>query len=522
MNAHAPASTAVILVPRLPKGVFSSIPQPFLLSVGNSPDVAVSVSADGDVFVRKASAVFIHDVCYAAIQTAVSSASSVSLMIKEDGYVVLSSQRHNAELSPASVSVIPTTCTATQKKTQLTHQDLSCLHPSLGSSEVVLVDLSHPSFVTLSPSSENGSVEVGPYGGQFVVAPLHVLEDADEEVPWKLALLSPSSSGHVQVDVARILPTPPPSPPVASISLGSSTSSPTSAAPLTSPMPMTLPSMPSMREVVTKQMEEQPLTPVSPPAQLEPELNEKVDAEPEHKEEEEEEWPEDEFALTPLPPQPNRGGLLRFLLTWLFRTVLAKVWGLLGHAGRSLGPPWIFAKEKQPVMAEAKIESTPSVTKEEESQPEEHHRTEDEHVAQAKDFEEIPSDSVPAGPEASPSDVTLADDMAEKADDLPTKIEETPSMGSVVPPFDGPVHISVVPRASPKCRFLADIHSNTVSLLVRAPHARRSLSELNVSLDGKKISDSGSTYRSSQLSEHVYLIGLDGPDDGARLEVALD
>ena len=91
-----------------------------------------------------------------------------------------------------------------------------------------------------------------------------------------------------------------------------------------------------------------------------------------------------------------------------------------------------------------------------------------------------------------------------------------------VPPVDAPVYISVAPRASPKCRFLADIHSNTVSLLVRAPHVQRSLSKLNVNFGGKKILETDSTYYSTQLSENVYLINLEGPEEGARLEVALD
>ena len=521
LRAYASASTAVILVPRAPSSVFSSIPQPFLLSVGNSPDVAVSI-IDGEVFVRKASAVFVHDVCYAAIQTALSSLSSVSLMVKDDGYVVLSSQRHNAELSPASVSIIPTACTATQQKTWLTHRDLSCLHPSLCNSEIVLVDLSHPAFVTLSPSSENSLVEVGPYGGQFVVAPLHVLEEAEEEVSWKLALLSSSSSAHVQVDVARVLPTPPPSPPVVSISLVSSVPSPINPSQPPSPPSVAPLSMPSFGEI-GKQLDEPPMTPVSPPAKSQPELSEKPEIELEHGVDEEKENHGEDEPQRPLvvsPPQRVRGSLFRFLFTWLLRTILARVWGLLGPAARSWGLPWMFPKEQHEMAREAKIEPVPGV---------EENRTKrvEEVLAEEVQTDEGTEDSLHASSAelvVSSSENTLADEDAPfKTECSPAKVEDAlPTEEVPVPPVDAPVYISVAPRASPKCRFLADIHSNTVSLLVRAPHVQRSLSKLNVNFGGKKILETDSTYYSTQLSENVYLINLEGPEEGARLEVALD
>ncbi|KIP11445.1 hypothetical protein PHLGIDRAFT_10669 [Phlebiopsis gigantea 11061_1 CR5-6] len=526
LKPYAPASTAIILVPRVTEGPLTSIPQPFLLSVGNTPDVAVSVSDEGTVFVRKASAVFVHDVRYAAIQTALSNISTVSLMAKDDGYVVLSSQRCDAELSPVSVSIIPTVCTAAYKSTQLTHEDLSSLHPSLGDSEVVLVDLSHPAFVTLSPSGEEASVEVGPYGGQFVVAPLHVLEDSEEEVPWKLTLLSPSSSAHIQVDVARVLPTPPPSPPIITIPLSPSTSlaaSPVGSA-RASAMSIALPSMPSLGEIATKQMEDSPPTPVSPPATLEPEFDEKSEAAPEPEaletiaeqeiEVEAETKIEAELVdkeqlgtnvvpITASPAQPIRGGWLRLLLAWLLRSMFARVCGLLDRAARFLGIPWLFVGEQQ----RAKIEAAQNV---EQSDPTVSEQTEDE----AEDEHEEPlSASSSSVPTESASETTLADDeLPGKQAYLPDESVDVPVSEPTSPSYDY-VHVS----ARPKARFLADVHSNTVSLLVRAPHAHRSPSELSLYLGGKMISGA-----ETRLAEDVYLIGLRGPEEGARLEVALD
>ena len=537
LKAYAPASTALILVPRVPVRPLTAIPQPFLLSVGNTPGVAVSVSEDGGIFVHKASAVFIHDVCYAAIQTALSNISTVSLMAKDDGYVVLSSQRRDAELSPVSVSIIPTVCTAVYKNTRLTHEDLSSLHPSLGDSEVVLVDLSHPAFVTLSPSSEDASVEVGPDGGQFVVAPLHVLEESEEEAPWKLTLLSPSSSAHVQVDVARVLPTPPPSPPIVTLELGSSASqaaSPVSPARATSAMSIALPSMPSLGEMASKQMEDSPPTPVSPPAMHERGFDEKDEAEAEPAvletiveqtveveveveteakvEFDEEEEPQmDVIPITASSTQPIRGGWLRLLFAWLFRSMLARVWGLLGRTARFLGLSWLFASEQQQTITQAKIEAMPNIEKPLSADSE---QSEDEVIV--KDREEEPlSASSSSIPTESTSETTLADvdnELPEKQDYLPAEPVEVPVPEPVSPSYDY-VHVS----ARPKARFLADVHSNTVSLLVRAPHARRSPSELSLSLDGKQIFGA-----ETRLAEDVYLIGLRGPDEGARLEVALD
>ena len=150
-------------------------------------------------------------------------------------------------------------------------------------------------------------------------------------------------------------------------------------------------------------------------------------------------------------------------------------------------------------------------------------REHDEHDEHGDDHLDI---SESFGHVTSPSGTTLADDDDVPAKDfLPdSKLEISTSVETVAPALEPPVYVS--PHASTKPRFLADVHSNAVSLLVRAPHSRRPLSQLGITLGGKRLSDADEdgvpAYTCSQLFENVYLLGLPSPAEGGRLEIALD
>ena len=129
------------------------------------------------------------------------------------------------------------------------------------------------------------------------------------------------------------------------------------------------------------------------------------------------------------------------------------------------------------------------------------------------------------GPIASPSETTLADDdeMLEKEHYQPSKLEVAPSMETVVHALEEhPAPVFISSHAPCRPRFLADISSNTVSLLVRAPHVRRALSDLKIHFGGKPIGEGDAGYSCARVSDDVFLLGLQGPQEGGRLEIAVD
>jgi len=285
-------------------------------------------------------------------------------------------------------------------------------------------------------------------------------------------------------------------------------------------------SLPSIAEVVAKEMEPAPpLTPLSPPP-LYPEdpLHEEFEKqeEPEKQAEDVTEEPERQVALPTSRSQPIRGGLLRFFFAWLFRSVIARVFGFFAPVARYWGlSGYLFyhgkpEKENEaPRGDEHKIETVVEEVDEEK----------DAEGAQEEDRDYL-STYGSIGPVASPSETTLADsddELPEKEHYMPSKLEVAPSMETVVHALeDRPAPMFISPRAPSKPRFLADIGSNTVSLLVRAPHARRALSDLKVHLSGKPIAEGDAGYTCARVSDNVFLLGLQGPQEGGRLEIAVD
>lgn len=467
------------------------------------------VASSGLVFVHNASTLSVFDASSAAtVVEMLSNLLGYAVKVRDDGYVILCTESQGDGQLPVSVSVIPTSRTASPTKARLTIEDLRPLYPSLAHAEAVLVDMSQPAFIA---SSEDMSVEVGPYGGHFILAPLHVLEETEEKLPWSLAPLCPSSSAHVQANVT--LPTPPPSPPVAIIPLGSSTSVPVDLERSSTGMTIALSSMPSFAEMAEKHLEDAaPLTPLSPPIQPQPELGQQSEPELDTERDKREERivPSTSFS------QPIRGGLLRLLFAWLFRALLARVWGLFGRTCRTWGLTWIASNDEEILFKDGAVTGSVDTP----PQMEEPKHVEEKH---SNEEEEPLSASSSTFPAVSPSETTLADDeLPDKEDYLPSKLEEAPSMETVVPALDSPTHIHVSPHSLCRSRFLADIHSNAVSLLVRAPHRRRTLSELNITIGGKRVHDTDSAYSYERLSENVYLLGLHGPEDSNRLEISLD
>lgn len=522
-SAYAPASAAVLLVPRSVSGSRSlAIPQPLLFKVDSASDASVSVSSTGEVVVHNASSLLVRDMNASSLDETASTLPGMTTTALKDGFVALTIQRAEDESAPTVVSIVPTACTSVPTTTRLTFDDLHSVYSHLGKTETVLVDLSRPAFTTVPAGPPTDiSIEVGPTGGAFVLASLHELAQAGEELPWSFALLSSSSSAQIvspasDEEMARILPTPPPSPPVASVPLSVATSVPASTSQRSAAGGMSI-ALPSFGEVVSKQMEASPLTPVSPPARAEAELSEKLEdefvASPAAEE------AEDEKQVVPAPSsrsqQPIRGGLLRFLFVWLFRALLTRISGFFGRMARSWGLPGFSSEPEENEHGNGEVTVEPA--------PEAAEASKDAEVE-----ESVSEDVQEDGPEAnedtslsaavphtlahtpSHSESTLADDeLPEKEDYLPCKLEQATSMETVV-------------YAAPRPRFLADIHSNAVSLLVRAPHARLPLSALHITLAGKPVADTDAGYSCARLAENVFLVGLQGPEDGARLEIALD
>ena len=70
-------------------------------------------------------------------------------------------------------------------------------------------------------------------------------------------------------------------------------------------------------------------------------------------------------------------------------------------------------------------------------------------------------------------------------------------------------------------RFLADVRSNVVSLLVHAPTGAHKPSDLTISVNEEQIENEAS-YTCEQLSSDVYLLGVEGAEEGSAVEIALD
>lgn len=463
------------------------------------------------------------------VEKARSKLPGLEISARNGGYVIFKS-RVAEYTAPASVTVVPVVCTPARRTTRLTYDDLLAECSHISKERTVLVDLSQPAFITVPTEHSDIFVEIGPYGGNFILSPLHVIEQAREELPWNLAVLSPSSFARIATEtsgeeLARLLPTPPPSPPPTSVSLTSSSSFSTSTS-RSAESGMSI-SLPSIAEVVATEMEPSvPLTPLSPPPY------------PEHLAEEPESKPEDsrkeeidrQVTLPTSRSQPIRGGLLRFFFAWLFRSVIARVFGFFAPVARHWGLPgyWSYEEEDNDQKAgennetEVKIESTPEVSEEKpEVDAEDHTKHDDE-----DEDRDCLSTSGSVGPAVSPSETTLADsddELPEKEHYIPSKLEVAPSMETVVHELEErPAPVFVLHRAPPKPRFLADISSNTVSLLVRAPHARRTLSDLKIHLGGKPVAEGDTGYTCSRVSDNVFLLGLQGPQEGGRLEISVD
>ncbi|GJE87755.1 hypothetical protein PsYK624_038380 [Phanerochaete sordida] len=530
-RVDTPASKAVVLLPRL-TGDFSfrRISQPIFLSAGSEPSSAVSVSAEGEVLGHNASKLTILALDAADfVDKARELLPGLVFTDKRDGYAIFKS--HIVEASaPASISVVPVICTGANRETRLTYDDLLAECPHISKEKTILVDVAQPAFITVPTEHSDLSVKIGPYGGNFILTPLHVLEQASEEVPWNLAILSPSSFARIATEtsgeeLARLLPTPPPSPPPTIASLTSSSSFQSNAS-RSNGMSITLP---SIAEVVAKEMEQAgadtqavPLTPLSPPPRPEGAFEEKSEKAAEPVKESER-----QVTSPASRSQPIRGGFMRLLFAWIFRSVIARLFGFFAPVARYWGLPtsWFYEEEsktqsatsREPVVEknEDRIEPVPvnDVDRDDED-------------AQGEDRVYLSTyDSV--GPTASPSETTLAesddDDLPEKEHYVPSKLEVAPSMETVVQVLEErPAPVFIAPRAPPKPRFLADISSNTVSLLVRAPHARRAPSDLKIHLGGKAVAAGDAGYTCARVSEHVFLLGLQGPQEGGRLEIAVD
>lgn len=469
----------------------------------------MSISKNGEVSLFKAATLSILDTSSNDLEAQLQSKLAMfSTKLMPEGFVAVMSEYR--EESSVAISVVPLSYSASPKDVCFHYEDLAAAYPQLCGNDMTVVNITSYGYheVIKADSREDVATTIDPCGSQLIVAPYHTLPQIGEAIPWGLALLSPSTSAKIEtspsaVDLAHAFPTPPPSPPPmhsASFNSASFHSLSTSVG-----------SMPSISETLE---EEDADSSAGDPHEEDVAVEETAEV-TEEKDEGTTVTHDELVSHVVLHRTPVRGGLLRFLFAWLLRAIVTRVFGLFGTKARGLGLSWFGltsdTEGKDTVREPDEKQDTIEDELQEKSSGDEEH-------AQNAAIEDDAVDTSLADSETTASDstlATLADD-----DELNDKTPHAPVKALPVEPVFAqptPTHIP-----SLKSRFLADVNSNTVSLLVRAPHSRLSPAALHITVDGKRISESQEGYSCSRLADDVYLVGVQGPEGGARVEVAVD
>ena len=562
---------AVLLIPS--KGARPSsvvMPEPLLFGV-TSPDASLRIDSDGQVFAKNESSVFWSslntDNAAIVLAHALPETSRVVNLSPDGAFAMIVTRAINDAL-PVALSFVPlTAANELTRSVMLGIEDLQAALPVAQTSDVVLVDPSTQAFCFIdSHSPQDVSVRVGAAGGQILLSPLHALTEVDSEA-WKLAVLSPTVSVSVETRTisnssSPALPTPPPSPPPPGVALPRS---PSEAMQAHTPLAVTsYQSFQALAEASKVPDVIEPLTPTSPDQKILPLETEQSSEQP--KEEETSEQPkevqpleqakeqapevlpaesvepqdtspaEQSQALT-VPPRSPRvtNSLLRFFFAWLIRALLARVWGLVGTGARMFGlePLLLALTAPRPTANGQGVGERPSVLPVTADSPVPEQEAATTEAAQAPVLEApaVIDDRPVDAPAADVSEAFAVEDSVNSVPgdvpDVAPKAVEEPEV--VVAPHHKPEPLIFAPtilgaqpaKTRTQTRFLADVRSNVVSLLVHAPTTGHKPSNLAISINEKRVENEAG-YRCEQLSSNVYLLGLDAPENGSTVAIALD
>lgn len=393
--------------------------------------------------------------------------------------------------------------------------DLRAIEAIVESSELVLTTPSKTTVCFMgSEETEDVTVRMGKRGGQLLLSEMHAL-NSPHPSPWKFAMLSPTACAQVEpAETASALPTPPPSPPPMGVPFMSRRSlSRDTAESVETVVPISIPSYQSFQSLAEScESESETVVPLSPTSITSNDKAQDPEDEPatdtQEETEVETETPQ-QLTATPRPSITMNDGFLRFLFTWFVRAFLARVWGFVDTGFRWIGfPPFILGQGMRGQLTSGaptvdigaviaqQINGSSSTT-----------------IQEIESVEAAPTVSA----DEEESSVEVEEAYEQEENDIPL---HQPIPVSAPAPVTPPALVSPIVRRH-KARFLADVRSNIVSFLVHAPHVHAKLSELSISINEKRV-ESGQGYSCSQLSEGVYLLGLQGPESGSKVEVALD
>lgn len=493
--------------------------QPLLLKAEHG---AISIESNGDII--------LHETSRLAVLSADSIASLPgSTLVGANGtFAILASEGKNGRDAPVSLSFIPVSREAWKTAStdvRLTGADVRSV---LGSDYDSAVLINFPAF-GIWEAGEDLLIKVPAPGAQCIIAPLHNLASSKDAESVELALLSTSSSAHIETfeDVARsALLTPPPSPP-SRFAKGSYTPSSLPATPSVNILP-------TLMEASEEQEVSKDATPTSTPSESTDETVEETVEEA--TKETVEELPvkrngPEEFEIV-IPRRPDHPlELLKSLISfifWLVKPALDKIWTFLGgnllwlmayrwFKGTSApGVRFLKDNEEKVIVHEVQDEvpSESSVAAEEPS----------EELSVIAEESEPDTDDVRQQLFRAQSDITVvseASTMVCEAEDIEEDFKVLPKTLEAASPSPILAHIEIPAQtlaANQKSRLVADVHDSVLSLLVHVKAKAAALPELDVTIDGEKLQ---SEAKCMPLFDGVYLLAMPLADGASKLQVAL-
>lgn len=525
-------SNAALLVPRKRHGIVGHIDvKPVIIKAGNG---AISITPDGHIVLHDDTSLTILTVDekqpFSAI---VEQALPRFAVIGEHGGFALVASRdkpgHELPVRLSAVPIHPEAWNTPHTDVQLSAEAVRSLLNDFTGREAVLVSAPLKAFATLScEGEETVSIRVSPPGAQVILAPLHDLVTSEADAPISLALLSSSVSASIEViesvsTGALVLLTPPPSPPPT----GRSSAFPITSSPPRYTRPNTPPSDPPAAD--DRADESAPGVSYTPPTPTSPPLRE-----------ESEFFTKEDVASVALVPHHSanlvRGGMLRFMvvfMSWLLHTSLAKMGAVFG--GNLLF--WLIYKVfgmdfndklntfgAAPAAPPAPVAAISEATVEDDTND----ASGDEKMSDAETLLETDVATADVAKEADIDSALGSDERKEHAGtksigniSLPHPNLQADPQNAETPFARTPISIQPPPRSlrKEKSRFVADVRSDTVTLLVRNQSGGTNVPELKFIANGDRVPMSAQFDEVVQLSPDTRLIELRLP--AARLEVSL-
>lgn len=483
---------------------------------------AISVTADGDIILHHATSLTIAPIDEShSFSTSIEDVMPGSATVDEEGaFALIASRSKNGQDLPIRLSAVPIrrdAWNAQYTDVKLSSAAIRSLLGDFQGKEAVLVNAALRVFTILSCKSEDDvSIRVALPGAQVTLAPLHNLVASGADTPISLALLSTSASASVEVIEGAnplVLLTPPPSPPP----LGRSAAFMFSTSSATTPSPTIVPQPDECIRAVSKDVPAAyvPLTPTSPEPRKDKEF-----------------FTGEDLASASLIPRHStslaRGSFLRFIVTfmaWLLQVSLAKMFAIFGGNILFWLTYGLFGTGSR-LDEVAQGQSDPFISNTaEDSDAEELDESADEKASDAGTLlglDDVTDQAMHDGPDVASGEkgdqdhietATISDITSSPDAWADPQIIETPkarTSTAVEPPQ---------PLRKDRARFVADVRSDVVSLLIRTSSKHAILPELNVTTNGERVSASAQSSETIQLADDTHLLELRLP--AARLEVSL-